>query len=119
LSPWTARLNHLDVTAAFSAPEGARRWITLLTGLKVGKNALEIYSNGRIRAKLEILNHPLSGPIFSGPQQQPFICRTVENGLGPALDGDCNARTMVRYYYLSSDPEPTVSILDWAKAQAP
>ncbi len=26
-----------------------------------------------------------SGPIFTGPQQYPFICTTVENGLGQPL----------------------------------
>ena len=30
-------------------------------------------------------NHPQSGPIFSGPQQQPFVCTTARSGLGQPL----------------------------------
>ncbi|KKK90527.1 hypothetical protein LCGC14_2722100, partial [marine sediment metagenome] len=30
-------------------------------------------------------NHPITGPIFSGPQQQPFVCTTARAGLGQPL----------------------------------
>ncbi len=30
-------------------------------------------------------NHPQSGPIFSGPHQQPFVCTTARVGLGQPL----------------------------------
>ena len=34
-----------------------------------------------------MVNHPIGGPIFSGPQQQPFVCTTARNGLGqPIID---------------------------------
>ncbi|MBW2242759.1 MAG: hypothetical protein JRH01_12315 [Deltaproteobacteria bacterium] len=37
--------------------------------------------------KLAVLNHPASGPVFSGPQQQPFVCTTARSGLGqPIVD---------------------------------
>ena len=33
------------------------------------------------------MNHPVTGPIFSGPQQQPFVCKTQTQGLGfPQVD---------------------------------
>ena len=33
--------------------------------------------HGRPAAQLTLVNHPISGPIFSGPQQQPFVCTTA------------------------------------------
>ena len=27
-------------------------------------------------ARLRVVNHPITGPIFSGPQQPPFVCKT-------------------------------------------
>jgi hypothetical protein len=38
-------------------------------------------------ASLVVHNHPAQGPIFSGPQQQPFVCTTARVGLGqPIVD---------------------------------
>lgn len=101
---WTVRLNGLDVTEAFHSAEGSTNPLALLTTLKLGKNLLTLHVSGKIRSKLEILNHPLTGPIFSGPHQQPFICETEANGLGPALDSDCTLKTIVQYYYKSTEP---------------
>ena len=38
--------------------------------------------------RLKVENHPITGPIFSGPQQQPFVCKTqTQAGLGyPKVD---------------------------------
>lgn len=103
-SNWTAQLDGRDVTQSFHPAAGSGRLLALLSELKLGENTLEIRVNGTVKAKLEIINHPLAGPIFSGPHQEPFICQTVENGLGPALDKDCNAKTVVQYYYKSTEP---------------
>ncbi len=50
---------------------------------------------GQYRVKFWIGDTGPSGPILSGPHQYPFICTTVENGLGQALvdnqDGIGNA----------------------------
>jgi hypothetical protein len=98
-------LNGEDVSASFrSMPDGTLRG--LVDGLRLGENELVARSNGQGQgvpqgraATLQLVNHPLGGPMFSGPQQEPFFCETVQNGLGPALDADCFAPTQVRYQY--------------------
>jgi hypothetical protein len=45
----------------------------LLTGLRLGANPVIATSNGE-RARLVITNHPLGGPVFSGPQITPWQC---------------------------------------------
>jgi hypothetical protein len=101
-SRWTARLNDRDVTSMFRSARRTGGQLALLTGLTRGKNTLEIRVRGAVRAKLEILDHPLVGPIFSGPHQQPFVCQTAINGLDPTNDPDCGAPTIVQYYYKST-----------------
>ncbi len=67
-----------------------------------------VAANGRARGSLEVTNYPIAGPVISGPWQQPFICQTdvftLPDGttLGPALDANCSARTVVQYVYLPS-----------------
>jgi Tannase-like family of unknown function (DUF6351) len=102
--PWIAELNGHAVTRSFRATASTRTFLALLTGLKIGRNTLTIRVAGTVGTTLQLLNHPLSGPIFSGPHQEPFVCQTVPNGLGRALDSDCNARTVVQYYYKSTEP---------------
>jgi hypothetical protein len=72
--------------------------------LAEGGNRLEVKSGRKVLARLEIINHGIIGPIFSGPHQTPFICQTEEAGLGPALDADCSAGTEITYVYKSIQP---------------
>jgi hypothetical protein len=50
-------------------------------------------------------NHPVTGPLFSGPQEHPFVCQTQDfklpNGdfLGQPLDANCSVKTIVTYVY--------------------
>ena len=38
-----------------------------------------------------MINFPQGGPIFSGPQQQPFVCTTARSGLGqPLIDNQAS-----------------------------
>jgi hypothetical protein len=96
-------LNGLDVTGSFHGSVG------LVTGLKVGGNRLQVVHNGRPVAALDIMDYPITGPIFSGRQQQPFICQTANFvlpvtgvNLGPPLDANCSAATRVDYVYMST-----------------
>ncbi len=102
-SRWSAELNRRDVTQYFRRPNEGNNLLALMTGLSMGKNTLRIKINGDVRSKLEMIDHPISGPIFSGPHQEPFICQTEENGLGRALDSQCNVEPLVRYYYKSNE----------------
>ena len=60
------------------------------------------------RATLRLVNHPVTGPMFSGPQQPDFFCSTPEHlagfGLtGPFLDEDCSLTTQAGHYYRAAD----------------
>jgi hypothetical protein len=93
-----------EVTSAFHVSPRTQTLIGLVDSLAAGKNRLEVKSGRKVLAKLEIINHGITGPIFSGPHQTPFICETASAGLGSPLDADCSAKTEVTYIYKSTQP---------------
>ncbi len=93
-----------EVTSAFHVSPRAQTLIGLVNGLVPGKNRLEVKSGGKVLAQLEIINHAITGPIFSDPHQTPFICETESAGLGSPLDADCSVKTEVTYIYKSTQP---------------
>jgi hypothetical protein len=108
------KLNGRDVTAMFQADAKEHALIGLVKGLKIGGNQLDVSggkaSPGKAGAHLTLTNHPISGPIFSGTQEQPFICETdkfrLPDGsmLGAPLDANCSVKTVINYVYKSSEP---------------
>jgi hypothetical protein len=86
-----------DVSSAFPLRTNGRR-MGVLRGLPVGKTEVVVKGKGRV-ARLTLTNHPVGGPVFSGPQVEPWTCETEAGGLGPAKDKDCNAPTKVEYFY--------------------
>jgi hypothetical protein len=116
-------LNGNDVTGAFVADGGARTLTGLVTGLRLGKNRLEVDAKdkgkGRRDADITLTNYRVQGPVISGPHEFPFAC-TTENfvpfsgspALGAPLDSDCSVPTRVQYVYrttgnaFASLPEP-------------
>jgi len=96
-------LNKQDITHRF-AIRADGRFLGLVDGLRLGKNKLTAKTKGSPVEKLTITNYPIGGPIFSGPQVQPWICEPEVSGLGPALDSQCNAATQVDYLYRSTNP---------------
>jgi hypothetical protein len=84
-----------DVTGAF-APRETGRFEGLLTGLDIGKNEIVARAPGARSGRLTIVNHPIGGPVFSGPQIQPWPCQPT------AADAQCNQPTSYAYQYLSS-----------------
>jgi hypothetical protein len=76
----TLTLNGYDVTAAFVTNATARTMRGVLSGLVVGENQFLADSNGngngRPRATLTILNHPIGGPVLLGSQTTPWVCAT-------------------------------------------
>ena len=95
-----------DVSAAFKPTKRDRTpptYVGLVTGLGNGRNTITAGD-----AKLEITNYPITGPVLSGPWQQPFICQTdtfkLPDGttLGKPLDAACSAKTVVQYVYKST-----------------
>jgi hypothetical protein len=79
-------LNGADVTGSL-APEG-EALVGVVDGFALGDNLLQLKPSANantVKAELVARNHPASGPIFSGPQQQPFVCTTARTGLGQPL----------------------------------
>ena len=72
-------LDGVDVTDAFAPGEERRSLEGLVTGLDLGDNLLTVTAagSGVPPASITLVDHPTSGPIFSGPQQQPFVCTTA------------------------------------------
>lgn len=97
------RLNGQDVSAAFGPRGDSGALVGLLSGLELGANQLEASAGGET-ARLELVNHPRTGPVFSGPHQQPFLCETEAAGLGAPLDENCSAATQTNLYYRSTEP---------------
>ncbi len=88
---FTVTRNGQDVSTAFHRLENGEIH-GLVTGLNEGENTLVASSKGR-SATLTIKNHPIAGPVISGPHQTPFICRTEDAGLGAPLDENCSVET--------------------------
>jgi hypothetical protein len=101
-------LNGTDVTSAFRRDEEARTMTGLVTGLALGRNTLAVDANGKGRPdeQVTLTNHPIQGPVFSGPHEQPFACGTQGfnlpaglGNLGPTSDPNCHIPTRVDYVY--------------------
>ncbi len=89
-------LDGRDVSSAFALRENGR-YMGLLAGMADGATATLTarLPEGRGSA-LAIRNHPNGGPVFSGPQIQPWPC------LPGALDAQCNRPVSYEYFYKST-----------------
>jgi len=114
-------LNGSDVTNAFVLHSydnhrpprgGGGTMLGLLHGLTEGPNTIMAYGPGKANGQLSIRNYPITGPIFSGPHQIPFVCTTVVNGLGEPIDPDCSALTKVEYFYRSTQTSSFKPLVD-------
>lgn len=98
-----------DVSGNFMPVTGSHRLEGLVDGLAEGDNTLLVVSEeGNVtEGQLTLVNHPVTGPIFSGPQQTPFFCATdghlEDLELGPILDEQCSVETVVSYKYRSTE----------------
>jgi hypothetical protein len=90
----TVTLNGSDVSDEFAVrPNG--KFQGVVTGVHDGANTLMASAGGQ-QAQLTITNHPIGGPVFSGPQIQPWYC------LPGALDAQCDRPITYSYQYMSS-----------------
>jgi hypothetical protein len=111
-SQLTWELNGKPVTLSKAARVGEgvagvhheqRAVVGLLTGVPVGKSTLKVKS-AQSSVTLELVNYPVTGPVFSGPHQHPFVCQTESWKLGPPLDENCSAPTKIEWQYKSTAP---------------
>jgi len=94
----------------------------VVSGFTVGENTLEVYVKGQsLRDTLTLTNWPITGPMFTGPHQTPFVCTTIQSAVGrqPLVDRasqpgyrvtdaqgqligystNCSINTFVSYWY--------------------
>lgn len=101
----TVAVGGRDVTAAFARSESGDTATGLVGGLEEGANRIDASAVGPAGARaasLTVRNHSITGPVISGPHQEPFICRTAAAGLGEPLDEDCSIETRVQWFYRSA-----------------
>ncbi|HEX5067191.1 MAG TPA: DUF6351 family protein [Myxococcota bacterium] len=118
-------LNGADVTSQLQ-PDGGDL-VGVVTGFVVGANVLELRPSAGAQyaqARLDVTNYPKNGPIFSGPQQQPFVCTTARNGLGqPFIDNQDHFGIPVAQEDASGNyprdgrgyPTAAATIIGWSK----
>ena len=126
-------VNRQEMRDHFSLIPGTNTLTGVIDGLNLGENEVRVRALGFGRqrpypADLTLTNYPITGPIFSGPHQHPFVCTVQERGLGqPIIDNpttgfpvfatdesgnltdeiigyskDCSADTLVTYVYRST-----------------
>ena len=86
-------LNRHNITRRF-AHRADGHFEGLVTGLKLGRNLLSVVLAGGAGAQIVITNHPNGGPVFAGPQPEPWTC---EAG---ATDSKCDRPRQISYLYL-------------------
>ncbi len=93
----------------------------VLDGLRIGDNLVEVRRGADQAAAITLTNHPVHGPMWSGPQQAPFVCTTIQSAVArqPRVDSaeppgyrvsdaqgnllgysrDCSIDTLVAWHY--------------------
>jgi Tannase-like family of unknown function (DUF6351) len=106
---------------AVESNDGSNRYQTLLEDLDQGISTISVAA-GDSSADLQVVNYPISGPIFSGEQQSPYFCLSelADNGDGQkrrfaigngeylddtVSDTDCSLPTRIDYVYQSTDTD--------------
>jgi len=108
------------------------RYLGLVTGLNNGDNLLTARTT-QGSAEITITNHPIGGPVFSGPQVQPWVCATptpvAESGNTPAsnasglttfaLDAQCNIAHEYKLFYRTTTPGCSSALPDPSPPASP
>lgn len=94
----TVRVGRRDVTEAFARQRDGSM-LGLVEGLPLGASVITATARRGRPATVRVVNHPITGPVFSGPQQVPFFCETTAFGLAPAAPPNCAAPSGVSFFY--------------------
>jgi Tannase-like family of unknown function (DUF6351) len=70
----------------------------LVRGLKLGRNVLRATLPNGAGARITLVSHPIGGPLFSGPQVEPWVCQAT------AVDKKCDQAPTYNYLYISTNP---------------
>jgi hypothetical protein len=86
-------INGVDQRSHFSVMPDTRMLTGVIDGLKLGANDLRVKANGNGKGRpaavqMTLINYPITGPVFSGPHQYPFVCTTMTQGLGQPIPDD-------------------------------
>jgi len=87
-----------DVSSAFG-PSADGRFLGLVEDLDLGPNVLQATLPDGSGARITITNHPNGGPVFSGPQVQPWVCQET------AVDEQCNQPASYEFQYQNTNGE--------------
>jgi hypothetical protein len=83
------------VTTSFRSVPRGRALEGVLKCMRPGRNVLTATARGVQPGKLGLDNHPVTGPLFAGPHERPFICDTAAfttvtgSKLGAPIDANC------------------------------
>lgn len=110
-------LNGADVTAQLRADASGRSLTGVISGLAPGSSQVMATSISA-SARLTLVNHPITGPVLSSPQEQPFVCMTerfkLQSGgtLSRPLDASCSIATRVDYVYRTGSGRDLKTLAD-------
>ena len=115
--PPASKANNVVITVNGSAASAESKPTTegdallaLVKDLQLGKNTIAVSLKGQKPAvQLVVVNHPITGPVLSGPHQTPFKCEAQAFGFSPPLDNDCTVTTRVEYFYRSTSQPATAN----------
>ena len=100
-------LNGKNARSQFWEDTAAHALVGVVSGLELGNNRLEASAKSASTDKLNLINHPITGPVFSGPQEKPFFCQTHQFRPYPnapfltpsQIEDPCAVATQVDYVY--------------------
>jgi hypothetical protein len=113
----TVLVNGQDMTDHFSVIPETRTLTGVVDGLALGDNEVQVLPNGNGKGRpqpvtVTLTNFPITGPVFSGPHQEPFICSVQRHGLGqPLVDSDSYGFTV---FATDGDGQPTDEVIGYS-----
>ena len=111
-------VNGLDQSDHFTLIPGTRTLTGVVDGLALGENTVKVVANGNGNgrpepASLVLTDYPITGPVFSGPHQYPFVCTVQTEDLGqPIADNDSSG---IPVYATNASGNPTGEIVGYSK----
>jgi hypothetical protein len=116
-------VNSKDETSAFHSDPNRHALLGLVRGLDLGRNTVSasIVQGSTTQgpaSSLILTDHPITGPVISGPKETPFVCETegfklpYGGTLGKPLDNNCSVKTVVQYLYHRKDDKELTPLSD-------